>query len=202
MAEGLVIIGAGGHAKVVAATALAIGVTVRGFTDSDSARHGSTVLGLPILGDDISVLRPGTHAVIAIGDNRVRKLVASKYQCAWQTLVHPLAYVHPSCILGVGSVVFAGAIVQPDGRIGEHCIVNTASSIDHDAILEAFVHVAPGTHLAGNVTLREGAFLGVGVSVIPERVVGAWSTVGAGSTVVRDIADSTTVVGVPARPLQ
>jgi acetyltransferase-like isoleucine patch superfamily enzyme len=79
--------------------------------------------------------------------------------------------------------------------------VNTAASLDHDCVLGAFAHVAPGTHLAGSVVVGDGAFLGVGVSVIPGRRIGAWATVGAGAAVIHDVADRVTVVGVPARPL-
>jgi UDP-perosamine 4-acetyltransferase len=101
--------------------------------------------------------------------------------------------------LGRGVVVAAGAIINPATHIGDHAILNTAASVDHDCTVERFVHIAPGTHLAGTIYVGEGAFLGTGVSVIPSRRIGVWSIVGAGAVVTRDVPDRCTVVGIPAR---
>src|SRR5262249_58040314 len=114
----------------------------------------------------------------------------------------PTAWVHPSVTIGAGTVIFAGAVIQPDATIGAHVIVNTRASIDHDCVLGDFVHVAPGVGLAGNVTLEEGAFLGIGAAAVPGSRVGAWATVGAGGVVIQPIAAGVTAVGVPARPPQ
>jgi acetyltransferase-like isoleucine patch superfamily enzyme len=102
--------------------------------------------------------------------------------------------------IGEGTVIFAGVILQPRTRIGSHVIVNTAASVDHDGLLEDFVHVAPGARLSGQVTIREGALMGVGSAAIPGTTVGAWAVVGAGGAVVADVAPGATALGVPARP--
>jgi acetyltransferase-like isoleucine patch superfamily enzyme len=98
-------------------------------------------------------------------------------------------------------VVFAGAVIQPDAALGGHVIVNTAASIDHDCALGDFVHIAPGVHLAGNVRLDTGVFLGIGTVAIPGIHVGAWTTVGAGATVIRDLRAGITAIGTPARAI-
>jgi sugar O-acyltransferase (sialic acid O-acetyltransferase NeuD family) len=195
----VVVIGAGGHAKVVIATVRAAGGEVTQVLDDDSARWGERILGVPVDGpvsDDAVANRP---AVIAVGSNRARQALARRLQANWITACHPSAIVHSSVSLGPGTVVFAAAVVQPDAQIGAHAIINTAASVDHDCVLGDFVHVGPGTRLCGGVTIDEGALLGVGVSAAPNVGIGAWSTVGAGAVCVRDVPSDTTVTGVPAR---
>jgi sugar O-acyltransferase (sialic acid O-acetyltransferase NeuD family) len=197
----LAVIGAGGHAKVVIATARAAGhhdITVH---DDDPARHGERLLDAPVVGTAAAVLAdPTALAVLAIGDNATRLRLARGARCRFATIVHPGAHVEPSVVVGAGTVVFAGCTIQPDTRIGAHVIVNTGATIDHDCAIGDGVHVAPGTHLAGNVTLGEGVFLGIGTVVIPGRTIGAWTRVGAGAAVVHDLPGGVTAVGVPARP--
>ncbi|MGE0396551.1 MAG: acetyltransferase [Kofleriaceae bacterium] len=195
------IVGAGGHAKVVIATARAGGITAIRVVDDNPAKHGMTILGITVEGGCESVLAdPSARVVLAIGDNHTRLHRATSAACEFATLVHPSAVIEPSVTLGAGTVVFAGAIVQPDSRLGRHVIVNTHASIDHDAVIGDAVHVCPGSHLSGAVTLGEGAFLGAGSTVAPNRTVGAWTVVGAGGVVVHDLPDNVVAVGVPARP--
>lgn len=196
----LVVIGAGGHAKVVVATARAAGFDVVAVLDDDGSRRGRAILGARVEGTTAELGRwPDALALLAIGSNRVRKELAARLPARWATLVHPSAVVHESVRIGEGTVVFAGAVIQPDTVLGAHVIVNTAASIDHDCQVGDFAHVAPGSHLAGGVSLGEGAFLGIGAKVIPGRRVGSWATVGAGGVVIRDIGEGCVAVGVPAR---
>ncbi len=196
-----VVIGAGGHAAVVVATLQAAGETVRVILDDDPRAWGGEVLGVPVTGPvSTSAVRPGEAAVIGIGSNRARRDLASRLPLAWGVAIHPSAIIHPSVEIGEGTVVFAGVILQPRTRVGRHVIVNTAASVDHDGVLEDYVHISPGARLSGNVTVREGALLGVGSAAIPGTTVGAWAVVGGGGAVVADIPDGVTAVGVPARP--
>jgi len=198
----LVVIGAGGHAKVVIATARDAGHRDLRVVDDDPSRWGQSILGVPIAGPSAPVLRdPDAVAVLAIGSNPTRKALADAARCAFAVVVHPSAVIHPSVILGAGTVVFAGTVIQPDTRIGGHGIVNTGASIDHDCAIGDCVHVAPGVRLAGGVTLGDGVLVGIGSAIIPGIAVGAWATIGAGAAVVRDVAARTTVVGVPAAPI-
>lgn len=196
----LTIIGAGGHAKVVAGTATACGHELAGFVDDDPATWTSTLFGVAVAGPlDIMLRRVVGPAVMGIGDNDARLQISRRFpSLEWVTLVHPTSWAHDSVALGSGTVVFAGVVVQPDARIGTHVILNTASSVDHDCAISDYVHLAPGVHLAGHVRVETGAFLGIGAVVIPRVTIGEWAVVGAGAVVTRDVPPRTTVVGAPA----
>lgn len=201
---GVYVFGAGGHAKVVVSTLLAAKVPVDGIFDDDERKQGCTILGVQVIGTiaEAKGLPPQT-GVIGIGDNRVRKRIAEEFaRWEWLSLVHPKAYVHSSVRLGPGTVVLAGAIIQPDTHLGSHVIVNTGATLDHDCVIQDFVHIAPGVHLAGSVWVEEGALVGAGAVAIPGVRIGAWAIVGAGGVVVRDIPPYVVAVGVPARPVE
>jgi len=201
---GIYVVGAGGHAKVVVSTLLAAGCTVEGLFDDDLRKLGTEVLGVRVVGTvgEAQRMAPG-RGVLAIGDNRARRELAARFPgWEWIPVIHPRAYVDRAAVVGPGTVVFAGAVVQPEARIGAHAVVNTGANVDHDCLVEDYAHLAPGLNLAGRVCVEEGALVGVGVSVIPGVRIGAWSVVGAGAAVIRDVAAGSTVAGVPARELQ
>lgn len=197
--DGIVVIGAGGHAKVVISTLTACGLPVAAVFDDDDIKWGMDVHGTRVSRTE---RERGGSAVIGIGDNVKRKEVARALSFEWQTVVHPSACVDPSAKLGRGTVVFAGAIVQPGAVIGEHVIVNTGATIDRDCIVADYAHLAPGVHLAGSVHVGEGAFLGIGSVVSPGVKIGRWSTLGAGAVAIRDLADGVMAAGVPAIALK
>jgi sugar O-acyltransferase (sialic acid O-acetyltransferase NeuD family) len=200
--DSVIVIGAGGHGKVVVSTLLAAGVDVVGVFDDDEKKWGSEILGVPVTGPLAGAEGHGHLAVLGIGNNEARQRLADQLGIGWATAVHPNAWIHPSVRLGEGSVVFAGAVIQPDAILGKHVIVNTGALIDHDCEVGDYAHVAPGVQLAGGVRLGEGAFLGIGCSAIPGVRVGAWTTVGAGAAVVSDLPSGVMAVGVPAKPLR
>ena len=201
-AEPVVVIGAGGHGKVVVSALLAAGIRVPCVLDDDREKWGSEIFGVPVRGPVSNEVEAGRLAVLGIGRNEDRKRFAETSDLNWTTVVHPHAWVHPSVFLGAGTVVFAGAIVQPDTVIGRHVIVNTGALIDHDCEIGDYAHLAPGVKLSGGVRLDEGVFLGIGSCTIPGVNVGEWTTVGAGAAVVNDLPSEVIAVGVPARELE
>lgn len=196
------VIGAGGHAKVVIATAHALGYEVKNIFDQDITKIGKKIWGISILNED-RIPDGLENVVIAIGNNRIRKQNAEalRPRVKFISLIHPSACVHESVKLGEGTVIFAGSVIQPDTVLGAHCIVNTSASIDHDNQIGNFVHVAPGTRLAGGIRLEEGVFCGINSAIIPLKTIGAWATIGAGSVVIRDVPTQETVIGVPAKSI-
>jgi len=201
MIKEVVVVGAGGHGKVVVSLLQELGYKVSKILDDDKTKWGSHILSTPIDGpvDKLKEM-PRISALLAIGDNQTRLKVAEKYMgTQWLTAIHPKAWVHRSVAISEGTVVFAGSIVQPDTIIGSHCIINTGVTIDHDCRIDDGVHLAPGCHLAGSVHVGRGSFLGIGVSVIPNRKIGKRTIVGAGAAVVKDLPDEVLAVGVPAR---
>ncbi|WP_353648261.1 acetyltransferase [Nakamurella sp. A5-74] len=202
----IVVIGTGGHARSCLDVMLTAGLDVLGAVGDPVSGADGGRLQIPVLGGDEilpALLRQGHRtAFVAVGANRVRARITAQMQAqGWEfaTVIAPSAHVAATSTVGPGSIVISGAVVGPYSTIGAGVIINTMASVDHDCVLGDFAHVAPGTHLAGTVSVGTGAFLGVGVSVIPGSTIGSWATVGAGGTVIGDVEDESTVVGVPAR---
>jgi sugar O-acyltransferase (sialic acid O-acetyltransferase NeuD family) len=193
----LSILGFGGHSKVVLDLAKNLGLSISGLYDDNPSTYGKEYNGIKVLGP-INSIASGT-AVIAIGNNKIRKnIVDQSLPINWKVLIHPSSYVSLDAYIGEGTVIMAGAIIQPGANIGRHCIINTGACVDHDCIIEDFVHIAPNSALAGGVTVGEGTFVGIGSSVVPYVKIGKWSTIGAGSAVINDIPDNCMAAGVPA----
>jgi len=202
---GIIILGAGGHAKVVADILLSQGREVAGYLDDNPASWNTKPLNIPVLGSTDAFAELAIEGiVIGIGANTIRQRLAAQLgeDTPWCNAVHPQAIIAKSVKLGVGVVVAAGAIINPDTVIGDHVIINTAASVDHDCEIKAFCHIAPGTHLGGGVKVGQGTLIGIGATVHPYCTIGRNVIVGAGAVVVDDIPDDVTVVGVPARPLK
>jgi sugar O-acyltransferase (sialic acid O-acetyltransferase NeuD family) len=199
----VVVIGAGGHAKVVISTLRAAGHEVAAVFDDNPAKRGTRVLGVEVVGPIDSIAdHPYESGIVAIGNNRLRKTIADRVGPGfhWVTAIHPGAHVDASLKIGAGSVVFVGAVIQPDVVIGAHVIINTGAIVEHDCTMGSFSQATSGTCLAGGVEVGEGAMLGIGTLAIPGVRIGSWSTVGAGSVVVRDLPENVVAVGAPARP--
>lgn len=197
----VLVIGAGGHGKVVADILQTKGVVVLGFLDDNPATWGTTVLGLPVFGAiELHASIPADGIAMGIGSNRARRQIVARFSSlGWINAIHPSATIAHSVSLGMGITIAPHVVLAPATHIGDFAIINTAATVDHDCSIGSYAHIAPGSHLAGGVSVGEGALLGVGTSVIPGCTIGAWSTVGAGAAVVKDIPPNTVAKGIPAR---
>ncbi len=201
----VLVYGAGGHAKVVIdILERSDDCEVIGVLDDSQEPACATFLGYPVMGGMawLEAQRPETGLVLAVGDNMNRRRLAKKLRHLELTpvvAIHPTAQIGRDVTIGEGTVVVAGAVVNPGATVGRYCIVNTGATIDHECIIGDYTHICPGVHLSGNVRVGNCTFIGIGASVIQNITIGDEVTVGAGAAVIRDIPAASTVVGVPAR---
>lgn len=201
----LLILGAGGHGKVVAEAAIEEAMWSRLAFLDDSAVQTSEVQGIDVVGtinDMAKWSAKFTHAIVAVGDAELRIDLLRKcveYGFALATVTHPSAVVSKHAAVGPGSVVLAQAAVIAGVNVGSGCIINTGATVDHDCNLGDGVHVCPGAHIAGSVEVGSCTWIGIGACVRQRIRIGSHVTVGAGAVVVSDVGDFETVVGVPAR---
>lgn len=199
----IVIFGCGGHGRVVADILRVAHANFAGFLDD---RPPAAVINeIPVLGNRDCLAQPEflrDYAIlIAIGETNLRRQLALLVLDRGGYLanaVHPSAVIAQDVSVGEGTVIMAGAVVNTGTRIGRFAIVNTAASLDHDNVIEDGVHIAPGCHLAGNVTCGAGAFIGTGASIIPRVRIGARAVIGAGAAVISDVPPDALAVGCPA----
>ncbi len=203
--SGVLVLGAGGHGKVVADILMSQGILVRGFLDDNPAIWGERRLGIPILGgiEAYAEFDP-TGLILGVGEIAMRKEIVARLDYRahflWCNAIHPRATVARSVRLGRGIAVMAGAVVNPDAILGNHCVINTGATVDHDCAIGTHAHVAPGAHLAGGVQVGVGAMIGIGASITPAQRIGTDAIVAAGAVVINDVLDGLVVKGVPARP--
>lgn len=202
--SGLLILGAGGHGKVVAD----IAITTRKWDNIaflDNNKNLTTVLGFPVLGDFDSYENYKeiySAAFVAIGNNKarmqwIRKLKQDKYDIP--VILHPSSIISRFSEVGLGSVVMAGTVINAGVNIGQGCIINTGSTIDHDCEIEEGVHISPGVNLSGTVRIKSLSWLGVGTKISNNISIGTNVIVAAGATVINDIPDNVMVAGIPAK---
>jgi len=201
----VVIIGNGGHSKVVKDILLLNkNLQIVGYLDDkfDEYLFKEEMFYGPISAYQFLIDKfDGINFIIAIGHNQTRKQIVNKMKLKehfFMTPVHPSAIISPSAKIGKGTVVMANTVINADAVIGDHVIVNTGAIIEHDNEVNDFAHVSPNATLAGSVHLGEGVHIGTGATLIPNVKVGDWSTIGAGATVINSIPANTTAVGIPA----
>lgn len=205
----VILLGAGGHAKVVLSLLNAAGWTVLGVTDPGLASDGMSLWrGLPVLGGDEVLMKFKGRDIglvnglgqLAGSNKRYRLFEFLKEEgFDFPVLIHPQACVDASVRLGEGVQIMAGVIIQADTVIGMGSIVNTAACIDHDCVIGAHVHIAPGATLCGNVHAHDGAFIASGAVVIQGVVIGENAIVGAGAVLTRNLTAEQTIIGPPMR---
>lgn len=204
----VIIIGGGGHAKVLASTLLLCGREVIGFADPNPT--SADLLQIRHIGDDEAVLAfatarvrlvNGVGSVISAARRREIYLRFIRAEYVFASVIHPAATIAAGTLIEDGVQIMAGAIVQTGCRLGANVIVNTGARIDHDCIVHPHAHVAPGVTLCGGVEVGSESHVGAGATVIQGVRIGARSVVGAGAVVIRDVPPDATVVGVPANSI-
>lgn len=192
--KNVVIIGAGGHGKVVADIVAACGDNLIGFLD-DSSDDERVIGGIGSFG-----MYQDARFIVAIGNSEARKEIVSRLDgVSWYTAIHPSAVVSPSAKIGEGSVVCPNAVINAGAVIGKHCIINTASVVEHDNTIGDWCHISVGAKLGGTVKIGDCTWVGIGATVINNISVCAGTLIGAGAVVVKDITEPGTYIGIPAR---
>ena len=201
MHKEVIIIGAGGHGKVIADIIEKNGDKVLGFLDDGAEKK--EIFGYPVLGKTEDCTKfSDKEFFIAIGNNGIRKKIATENSgLKFYTAIHPAAIISRGVEIGTGTCVMAGCVINADTKIGKHAIINSGSVVEHDNILADFVHLSPGAVLCGTVKVGECTHIGAGVTVKNNVSITGNTVIGVGAAVVSDIIDAGTYCGVPAKEI-
>ena len=203
MKKKLLIIGASGHGKVVADIAIQMNKwgNIRFLDDNEAVKD---CMGLKVVGkvNDSYGYKDEADFIVAIGDNLIREKVQTDLEekgLSIATLIHPNATIGRDVKIEVGTVVMAGVVINSSTKIGKGCIINTAYSIDHDNVIEDYVHISPGANLAGTIKVGKKSWIGIGAVIIQGITIGENTTIGAGSVAIQDLSGDCIAIGCPAR---
>jgi len=197
----LFIIGAGGHAKVVANAALEARLNLAGFLTDSEGDFGKIIFDRPVQSRQSQLNRKAAFHV-AIGSNNARALVSEEMKNAgWvcETIIHPSASIGRDIKMGAGSYIGPQAILNPGADIGKYCIINSGAIVEHDCHIADAVHLSPRVVLGGHVSIGEKSWIGIGATVRDRVTIGTDVMIGAGSVVVSNIEGPGTAYGVPAK---
>ncbi len=189
--------GASGHAKVIIAILKENEITITSIIDDNPKTD--IILGNKVINTlnfDLNTLK---NTIISIGNNKIRKKLAEKLKTNFSNAIHPKSIVSKTVLVGEGTVIMAGAIINADAKIGSHCIINTGAVVEHDCVINNFVHISPRASLAGAVQIGEGTQIGINATVIQNINIGKWVIIGAGAVIINDIPDFAVVVGNPGK---
>lgn len=198
----VIVIGAGGHGKVIADIIHKSDDILVGFLD-DGLPIGTTILGYEVLGKIEEAVKHQEECefIIGIGNNTTREKISASYDLKWYTAIHPTAQIGLDVTIQAGTVVMANAVINPSSVIGRHCIINTGSIVEHDNVIEDFVHLSPHATLCGTVKIGRRTHVGAGAIVKNNLSICSDCLVGAGCVVVKSILEKGIYVGVPAKRL-
>lgn len=206
----VIILGAGGHAKVLIDALRLRSVELLGVTDADLGKRGQSLLGVSIIGGDEEIAKFPAETIrlvnglgsVCVGLHRrglFERFKSDGYQ--FVSVSHPSVIIAPDVVLSEGAQIMAGAVVQVGCRIGKNVIINTRAAVDHDCYIEDHAHISPGATLSGGVRVGENTHVGTGATVIQNIRIGCNCLIAAGAVVVRDVPDGAKVVGVPAKEI-
>lgn len=207
MYKKIVIIGAGGHAKVIADIIQKSEDIVLGFLDDNIEKGKKIICDYEVLGKieecvQLKEQDDNIEFIIAIGNNKIRKQIACEYKLKYYTAIHPSVQIGLDVEIQEGTVVMANVCINSSTKIGKHCIINTGAIIEHDNIIENYVHISPNVSIAGTVKVGENTHIGIGAVLKNNIAVCSNVIIGAGAVVVKDIIEEGTYVGVPAREIK
>ena len=203
MHKKVIIIGAGGHAKVIADIIEKSGDQIVGFLDDKIEKNTIIIKDYKVIGDlnnrfQLAIANEDYEFIIAIGDNKKRKEISTSPNLKFYTAIHPSAQIGINVEIEEGTVIMANVCINSSSRIGKHCIINTGAIIEHDNIIENYVHISPNATLGGTVKVEELTHIGIGATVKNNVTICKNCTVGAGAVVVKNIEKEGTYIGVPA----
>jgi UDP-perosamine 4-acetyltransferase len=204
----VIIIGAGGHAKVLIYSLNALRHEIIGIFHPGTTLIGRSIAGIRVIGNDDKLLEYApdsielVNGIGSIASTEKRKNIFMKFKnngYSFATVVHPSAIVMSDVQLGEGVQIMAGAIIQPGCRIGDNVIINTGAILDHDCIIGEHTHIAPGVVLSGGVHIGVASHVGTSAAVIQGIKIGENAVIGAGAVVIKNIPACSKAMGVPAR---
>ncbi|MEF9892035.1 MAG: acetyltransferase [Anaerorhabdus sp.] len=199
MNKQVIIIGNGGHAKVIADIVKQNGDLIKGFI-VDQEFDKTNVLGINYLGDFTACnkYKSNCEFIIAIGDNTLREKYAKSLDVKWYTGIHPRSTIDITAKIGIGTCVMANAVLNSCAIVGNHCIINTGSIVEHDVRIGDFTHLSPNATICGFSSLGNKVHVGVAATIINKIDVTNNVVIGAGSCVIKSIDQEGTYVGIPA----
>lgn len=193
----MILFGASGHAKVIIDILEKQRVTVDFLVDANP--NIKEIQAYTVTNETDFVPKPDDQVIVSIGSNTIRKKVTERLNVEFAWAIHPSAILGDDVSVGPGSVIMAGVVVNSSTLIGNHNIINTSASVDHDCDLGDFVHVSPNATLCGGIKIGEGTQIGAGATITPNLTIGNWVIIGAGAVIINDIPDYAVVVGNPGR---
>lgn len=206
MCKKVVVIGAGGHAKVISDIVIKSQDELLGFLDDNLEKGKKVISNYEVIGKTEDCLQlknqdENIEFIIAIGNNKVRKEISDKYKLNYYTAIHPSVQIGLDVTIEKGAQILANACINSSAKIGKHCIINTGAIIEHDNIIEDYVHISPNAALGGTVKIGENTHVGIGAVVKNNIGICSNCIIGAGAVVVKNIEDEGTYVGVPAKEI-
>lgn len=195
MENNICLYGASGHCKAIIDILKSNGLSVDFIIDDNP--KSDTLLDVQVIHSRDFKDFGNKKMIVSIGNNQIRKKIASKFQMSFHTAIHQKAIVSDYVKVEEGTVIMAGVVINADATIGKHCIINTGAVVEHDCVIEDFVHISPNVSLAGDVKIGEGVQVGIGACVVQGIKIGKWAMIGAGAVIIRDVPDYAVVVGNP-----
>lgn len=197
MQEKYYVFGASSHGMMVLAVLFENNMAIAAIIDDEPKVR--FLVNVPVMATVDFQLDENCYFIMGIGNNAIRKKIVEQNNFSFYNGIHPSAYFSKFATVGTGTVIMPQVVVNPGVRIGNHCILNSSSVVEHDCVLANYVHISPNAALAGNVSVGEGTHVGIGACVIQGVKIGKWATIGAGAVIIKDVPDYAVVVGNPGK---